>query len=136
MKTYSEMIKLRTFEDRFHYLKLLSKPGQITFGHGRWMNQRLYTSPKWRRTRNQAIVRDGACDLAIDDREIFDMILIHHLNPLSLKDLETETKKVFDLENLVCVSKQTHNAIHFGDESLLIPTVLVERKPFDTCPWK
>lgn len=136
MKKYSELIKLQTFEDRYAYLKLLGRPGDRTFGGDRWINQRLYTSRKWRQVRSQAIIRDKACDLAIGDREILDMIILHHLNPLSVEDLNQDSPKIYDLENLICTTKRTHNAIHFGDETLLVKTALIERSPNDTCPWK
>ncbi len=136
MKKYSELIKLKTFEERYAYLKLLGRPGDRIFGGDRWLNQKLYTSQKWRRIRNEVIVRDSACDLGIDDREILDMIILHHLNPLSPDDVKKDSHKIYDLENLICTTKRTHNAIHFGDASLLVKTVLIERKPNDTCPWK
>jgi hypothetical protein len=135
MKCYSELIKLDNFEERYQYLKLNGKLGESTFGYDRWVNQRLYQSPEWRKTRDAIIIRDSACDLAIEDRAIFGMILIHHMNPLSLKDIEYQTKKVFDPEFLICVTKRTHNAIHFGDERLLT-SIPKERKLFDTCPWR
>lgn len=135
-KTYSELIKLSTFEERFLYLKLKGRPGDRTFGGDRWVNQLLYGSPKWKQARHKAIIRDGACDLAILDREILSLIIVHHINPLSIEDLRSGSPKIYALENLVCVTKRTHNAIHFGDESLLVKSVVVERRPFDTCPWK
>lgn len=136
MKSYSEMIKLPTFLERYRYLKLRGNVGEETFGYSRYLNQTLYTSPEWRRLRKVVIDRDKACDLACKDYEIVGkLILIHHINPITLENIYNRDPKVLDPENLICVSKETHNAIHYGDESQL-PIIFTERTEGDTCPWK
>ena len=136
IKTYSELIKLPTFEERFRYCKCNGVVGQDTFGWDRFINQWLYQrSQKWKSVRNEAIIRDNGCDLAMLDRQIYDRIIVHHLNPLTIEDLENESPFVFDLEYLVCCSHNTHNAIHYGDEHLLMKDP-IERTKNDTCPWK
>ena len=134
IRRYSELIQLSTFEDRFRYLKLNGVVAHETFGFDRYLNQRFYKSREWRQLRNKIILRDNGCDLGIEGREIFDRVIIHHMNPLSLNDIEYMTDFLLDPEYLVCVSHQTHNAIHYGDESLLF-TELVERTPGDTKLW-
>ena len=135
MKSYSELIKLPTFEERYNYLKLSGKVCDSTFGSARYLNQALYTSPEWKRLRRDIIIRDKSCDLGIDDRPIPKYVLIHHINPITLKDIQNRSPVIFDPDNLICVSKKTHNAIHYGDESLLFMK-LTERFPDDTCPWR
>lgn len=135
IRTYSELITFNTFEERFKYAKLIGKVGDTTFGYDRYLNQLLYKSREWRALRNKLIIRDEACDLAFRDREIFDMIILHHLNPVSPKDIEYANTIVFDPENLICVSDRTHRAIHFGDSSLLYQ-VPIERELHDTAPWR
>jgi len=135
MKTYSELISLPTFEERYRYLKLSGQVGDPTFGGHRYINQVLYHSDEWRRIRTKIIARDNANDLGIDDRTIYGVILIHHINPITLEDIRLQRKCLFDPENLICVSKGTHNAIHYGDESLLLIVPPV-RAPNDTCPWR
>lgn len=134
-KGYSELIKLRTFEERFEYLKTKNKVGESTFGHARHLNQSFYRSAEWRRVRDRVIVRDGCCDLACEDRPIEgERVIVHHISPLTIKDVTDGSSNLFDLENLICVSETTHNAITYGTENVLrLPT---ERKQFDTCPWK
>ena len=135
IRTYSELIRIPTFEDRFRYLKLRGKVGEDTFGFDRYFNQKFYRSSEWKRIRDHVIVRDGACDLGIPDREIFGKVIIHHMNPFRIEDLTGDNAKdLLDPEFLICVSHETHNAIHYGDESLL-PEIFVERRPNDTCPW-
>lgn len=136
-KSYSEMIKLPTFEERFQYLKLDGFVGDATFGFNRYLNQIFYKSPEWRRLRHDIIVRDNACDLAVEGREIqyHGGILIHHINPITLDDIDKRSYILFDPDNLVVVTQRTHNAIHYGDESVLIKDY-VERRPNDTCPWR
>lgn len=134
-KTYSELIRLKTFEERFAYLKLDGKVGEETFGHDRVINQILYNSMKWRRTRDKIIIRDNGCDLGIEDRGIMGSIIVHHINPITLEDILNERPEVFDEENLICTGHITHNAIHYSDERLLIKDP-VERTRNDTCPWK
>ena len=135
IRTYNEMILLPTFEERFKYLKLGGEVGKDTFGFDRYFNQAFYKSREWRHARQEAIIRDNGCDLAIPDREILDHIIVHHLNPITMEQIDNGGEELFDLRFLVCVSHNTHNAIHYGDENLLIKTTLTERKPGDTCPW-
>ena len=130
MKTYSELVKLQTFLERYRYLKLNGKVCEETFGYNRYLNQILYTSKEWRQLRPYIIDRDKACDI-FGKRNIF----IHHINPITLKDINDRNPIIFDPENLICVTKSTHDAIHYGDESHL-PIILTERKPNDLCPWK
>lgn len=135
IKTYSELITLPTFEERFRYLQLKGSVGVDTFGFDRYLNQKFYRSAEWRRIRDQVIVRDGGCDLGIEDRLIGGRILIHHMNPITEKDILYMTDALLNPEYLICVSHITHNAIHYGDEDLLMKDPVV-RTPFDTCPWK
>lgn len=135
LRRYSELKKLKTFEERFEYLRLAGVVGESTFGFDRYLNQLLYTSSKWRKTREGIIIRDNGCDLGVPGYDLRTMIIIHHMNPLSIKDIEEVSDDIFNPEYLICVSQRTHNAIHFGDESLL-PKGPIERKPYDTCPWK
>ncbi len=134
-KNYTELLGHKTFLDRFHYLKLFGSVGESTFGFDRWVNQQLYTSRKWKQIRDQIIIRDNGCDMAIDDYQIGERIIIHHMNPLTIEDIEFGREIVYDPEFLVCVSFNTHNAVHYGDESLL-PIMPVERRPNDTIPWR
>lgn len=135
IKTYSELITLQTFEDRFNYLQLRGEVGKSTFGHNRYLNQILYNSPEWRRFRNEIIIRDNGCDLACDGYEIYGRALIHHINPITVEDIVNRNPMVFDPENVITTIHSTHNAIHYGDESLL-PKSPIERKQNDTCPWR
>ena len=135
IRTYSELITIPTFEERFEYLQLKGSVGKDTFGYDRYLNQVLYRSPEWKRLRNQIIIRDGGCDLACDGYDIYDKVLIHHLNPITVEDVLTRSRKVFDPDNLVCVSHSTHNAIHYGDVDLLITRPIIRTKN-DTCPWR
>lgn len=135
IKTYSKLIEIESFEDRFDYLKLDGLVGSETFGHDRYMNQVLYESSDWRKFRRDIIVRDGSCDLAHSDHLLDKYIIIHHINPLTIKDIENRSSMIFDPENVVCVSRRTHNAIHYGDKEQLLKDP-VERVKGDTCPWK
>lgn len=135
MRTYSELILLPTFEERFQYLKLGGTVGQITFGYERYLNQLLYSSDEWKRCRRKVIIRDLGCDLACEGYELQDKILIHHMNPITVDDILQRNPRVFDLENLICTSHNTHNAIHYGDESLLLRAPIARTKN-DMCPWK
>ncbi len=135
IKTYSEMIELATFEERFQYLKIGGALGEATFGSSRYLNQRFYNSWEWKQTRRAAIIRDSGCDLADPDREISEKIIIHHINPIDEDDLFHNTELLLNLDFLVCTCGLTHNAIHFGDESLL-PTLPPVRKPNDMIPWR
>lgn len=134
-RTYSELITIPSFLDRYLYLKLGGVIGEETFGYERQLNQTLYRSGEWRRFRRDVIIRDKGCDLAHYDYEICDKILVHHIDPITPKDVLSRDPKIFDLENVVCVSLNTHNAIHYGDESLLLLDPII-RVPNDTCPWK
>lgn len=136
MKTYSELIILPTFEERFAYLQLAGQVGDLTFGGSRMLNQIFYNTPEWKSIRRQVIIRDSGCDLAIPERSIRGKILIHHLNPLSKEDILERKASLFDLENLICVSYDTHQAIHYGDSRLIVPSKPTERKPNDQCPWR
>lgn len=134
-KTYSELSKFGTFKERFDYLKLGGFVGEETFGFDRYLNQVLYTSYEWRKIRNQVILRDNGNDLGLDGYPIRGKILIHHINPITLEDIEMRSPTLFRLDNLISTSLMTHNAIHYGDESLL-PQEPIERRPNDTCPWR
>ena len=135
IRTYSELITIPTFEERFEYLQLKGSVGKDTFGYDRYLNQVLYRSPEWKRLRNQIIIRDDGCDLACDGYDIYDKVLIHHLNPITVEDVLARSRKVFDPDNLVCVSHNTHNAIHYGDMDLLVTGPIIRTKN-DTCPWR
>lgn len=134
-KSYSELTRLPTFLERYRYLKIGGRIGEDTFGYDRYLNQTLYRSAEWKRFRREIIVRDEGSDLGCDGYEIVGNILVHHINPIRLEDVLNRDPKIFDPENVICVSHNTHNAIHYGDENLLI-TEPVIRKPNDTCPWK
>lgn len=135
IKCYSELIKLKTFEERFDYLKIDGVVGRATYGSDRIFNQAFYHSVEWKRLRRDVIARDNGCDLAIDDREIFDKIIVHHINPMTIDQLEKGGPELFDMENFICCSHNTHEAIHYGDKSLLVKTNFIERKPGDTKLW-
>jgi hypothetical protein len=136
IRTYQELYKLKTFIDRYNYLKLNGVVGESTFGFDRIFNQRFYTSPEWKTARNAVIIRDYGCDLGIEDRAIIrEPIIIHHMNPITIKDIESGSELLFNPEFLISTSHRTHNAIHYGDEKLLIQD-LVERQRNDTCPWR
>lgn len=134
IRSYTELSKLKTFEERFNYLKLHGKVGNETFGYNRYLNQILYKSQKFRQVRDVVIIRDNGCDLGIDGYQINDKIIIHHMNPISLEDIEAGSNIVYDPEYLICVSYNTHNAIHFGNDNILEKTI-IERKPGDTKLW-
>ena len=135
IKTYSELITLPTFEERYRYLRLEGTVGADTFGFDRIFNQRFYTSSEWRRIRDEVIIRDNGCDLGVPGHEIFGKIIIHHINPISLDYLYLHSDILLNPEYLITTMHATHNAIHYGDEGLLIRTP-VERRKNDTCPWK
>lgn len=135
LRTYSELIKLQTFEERYRYLQLQGRVGKDTFGYDRYLNQQFYRSVEWKRIRDKVIVRDNGCDLGISDRLIHGRILIHHMNPITENDIVHGTDALMNPEFLICVTHTTHNAIHFGTEDLLI-TAPIERTPYDTCPWR
>ena len=136
IRTYSELIELPTFEERFEYLRLSAIVGDPTFGYERFLNQVFYRSPEWKRIRNEVIRRDNGCDLAIEDRSIIDRIEIHHITPITSDDIESNGELLYDLNNLICTSPNTHKAIHYGDMSLITRSEPVVRRPNDTCPWR
>jgi hypothetical protein len=134
IRTYSDLRSLTTLEDRFKYLALHGSVGRSTFGFDRYLNQNFYRSSQWRQIRNHVIVRDNGCDLGIDGYEIHDSVYIHHMNPMTVDDLEGDNPNILDPEFLISVTHRTHNAIHYGDLNLL-PRPFVERKPGDTKLW-
>ena len=133
-RTYSELRRLDTFEERYAYLRLDGVLGQRTFGFDRWVNQRFYKSKEWLSTRDQVIIRDNGCDLGLEGFEIYSGLLVHHMNPISVDDLEQGLEWVINPDYLITTSLRTHNAIHYGNESLL-PRGPVVRKPGDTTLW-
>ena len=135
IRTYSELVKMDSFEKRFEYLKLNGEVGKETFGFDRYLNQAFYKSPEWRAVRDKVIIRDCGCDLAMTGYEIRGKIILHHINPLTHDDLINRREVLFDPENIICVTHNTHNAIHYGDANLLI-TGPIERTANDTCPWR
>lgn len=135
IRTYSELIQLKTFEERFEYLKLNGIVGRETFGFDRYLNQMFYTSIEWKKFRRDIILRDNGCDLAIPGLDIVGKILIHHLNPITKEDILNRTEYLMNPEFVICSSKLTHDAIHYGDSDLL-PKGPIERKRNDTCPWR
>lgn len=135
IRTYSELILLPTFEERFKYLQLNGRVGDDTFGFDRYINQNFYRSAEWKRIRDLVIMRDNGCDLALEGYEIYGRILIHHMNPITVKDVELSTEYLMNPEYLICVTHNTHNAIHYGDEKLINKGPIVRTKN-DTCPWK
>lgn len=135
IRSYSALIKIPTFEERFEYLKLSSKVGESTFGYERYLNQVFYTSPEWRRFRDEVIIRDMGLDLGVEGHDIWGKIEIHHINPITVEDIEKRSSFLMDMDNVICTSSRTHKAIHYGDETLLLKDPVI-RRPFDTCPWK
>lgn len=133
-KTYSELIRFSTFKDRFDYLKLNGSVGAETFGYDRYLNQALYRSYEWRKFRRDIIVRDRGCDLGIDGFDIKSRLIVHHINPITLEQIENRDPMIFDPNNVICVSHNTHEAIHYGDESLL-PKDPITRFSGDTKLW-
>lgn len=135
IRTYSELIKLKTFKDRFEYLKLDGIVGEETFGFDRYMNQIFYKSREWTSVRRSVVIRDNGCDLGVEGYEIHGKILIHHMNPINLSDIVHKTDELLNPDYLITTVLSTHNAIHYGDASLL-PVLPIERRANDTCPWK
>lgn len=135
IRTYSELIQLPTFEERFRYLQLNGQVGEDTFGFDRYINQRFYRSKEWLQVRDYVIVRDKGCDLGVEGYEIYGRILIHHLNPISLRDITELSDFLLNPEYLISTTHLTHNAIHYGDESILM-IAPIERSKNDTCPWR
>lgn len=136
IRTYSELSKFKTFRERYEYLKLDGTVGEETFGFDRYINQMFYKSEEWKRIRNYVITRDNGCDLGIQDRKIVDsVILVHHMNPITKEDIINKNEILLDPEYLITTIKPTHDAIHYGDESLLAEDLVIRSKN-DTCPWK
>lgn len=135
IRNYSELSKLLTFEERYQYLRLDGAVGKETFGFDRYLNQVFYRSQKWKTIRDFVIIRDNGCDLGVEGYEIHGRTIIHHINPLTVRDIESESEFLLDPEFLICTTHNTHNAIHYGDENLLIRAP-IERTKNDTCPWK
>lgn len=134
-RRYSDLKRFDNFEDRYEYLKLTGEVGATTFGFDRYLNQMLYHSPQWKKARRDVIIRDNGCDLGVEGRDLHSKIIIHHMNPITVEDVENMDPKIFDPEFLICVSQKTHNAIHYGDKSQLAKEY-EPRRPGDTCPWK
>lgn len=135
IRTYSELILLPTFKERYEYLKLSGQVGKETFGSDRYLNQLFYKDKEWLSVRDEVIIRDGGCDLGVEGRELDSYIIVHHMNPITKEDILNRTKILLDPEYLICVSKRTHDAIHYSDSGLLIPDPIIRTKN-DTCPWK
>lgn len=137
-KSYSELMTLPTFEERFQYLQVAQGIGIETFGHDRYLNQILYRCPEWKKARQQIIIRDGGCDLAHPDHPIppNGRIIVHHINPLTIERVLNRDPEVFDPENLISALFDTHEALHYGSEEYLQRYSMIERQPNDTCPWK
>ena len=135
IRTYAQLITFPTFEERFKYLQMNGTVGRETFGWDRYLNQVFYKSPKWKAARDFVIMRDNGCDLGLEGYDIHGKVLVHHLNPITIEDIESENASLFDPNNLICVSHNTHNAIHYGGANLL-PKAPITRSKNDTCPWK
>lgn len=135
IRTYSELSSFPTFKERYDYLKLSGSVGESTFGFDRYLNQIFYRSQKWKRIRDEVIIRDNGCDLGIEGHDIYKYPIIHHMNPISLVDIENESDFLLNPEFLITTNRNTHNAIHYGDENLLV-IAPVERTKNDTCPWR
>lgn len=133
-RNYSDLRQLLTFEERFQYLKLKGQVGEATFGADRWINQKFYTSRQWRDVRHEVIARDNGCDLGIEGYDIHSGLYIHHMNPMTIEDIESGNPDILDPRFLITVTHDTHNAIHYGDASLL-PRPVIERQPGDTKLW-
>ena len=135
IRTYSELIQIPTYKERFEYLRLDGQVGRDTFGYDRYLNQVFYRSQKWKSIRDQVIIRDNGCDLAMEGHDIYSKIIIHHMNPITIKDIALESDYLMNPEFLICTTHNTHNAIHYSDSNLLIMAP-VERTKNDTCPWR
>lgn len=136
IRTYSELKDIPTFKERYKYLKLSGTVGLDIFGFDRYLNQTFYRSPEYRKIRQEVILRDNGCDLGLDGYEIFGKILVHHMNPITKRDILERSDYALNPEYLICVSHNTHNAIHYGDESLLQLDIPIVRKPNDQAPWR
>lgn len=136
IRSYSELSKFHSFQERFNYLKLGGVVGRETFGRNRFFNQALYSSERWKETRKKIILRDYGHDLGVDDCNIMGHIVVHHINPITIEDILYSRSCLFDPENLISVSYDTHKAIHYGTDLQYNPYTYIERQPNDTCPWK
>lgn len=135
VRSYSDLRRLRTFDERFEYLSLDGQVGEATFGYERWVNQRFYTSVQWKHARQEVVLRDMGCDLGIPGHEVHYGLLVHHMNPMTAEDIRNGADWILDPEFLICTSKQTHNALHYGSENHLLSRAVVERRPGDTKLW-
>lgn len=135
IKTYSELLSLSDFMSRYTYLKLVGRVGEETFGYERYLNQYLYHTSRWRKIRDEVIVRDNGCDLGCQGYDIFDRVIIHHMNPITPEQIENDDDVMYDPEFLICTSPGTHRAIHYGIKGVMTDT-FKERSLYDTCPWK
>lgn len=133
IRTYSELLSLKTFNERFNYLKLNGKVSDLTFGYNRYINQKFYKSDMWLNIRDKIITRDLGCDLGVEGYDIYKGIIVHHMNPITVDDIINRTDYLLNPDYLICTCLRTHNAIHYGKIS---PNVLVKRTKDDTCPWK
>ncbi len=136
IRTYDELIMLTSFEERFSYLKLDGVVGEESFGSGRYLNQQFYHSVEWRALRDKVILRDNGCDLGVEGYEIYGGIYIHHINPITAEDIRRRSEFLMNPKYLICVSFETHNALHYGNPDLLPHPNIIERSPNDTCPWR
>lgn len=134
IRCYTDLSRIHDFKERYEYLKLRSEVGAATFGFERYLNQRFYTSTQWRSIRSQVIARDNGCDLGFRGHEIYDRVIIHHMNPMTVEDIESDNKSILDPEFLISVTHGTHNAVHYGDANLLVKP-LIARRPGDTKLW-
>lgn len=134
-KSYYELMQLETFEERLEYLKLRGSVGRETFGYDRYLNQIFYKSKEWRIVRDQVILRDKACDLGVPDRDIYTHIIVHHINPITIDDIKERSFKLIDPNNLICTVKETHDIIHYSNNTTTT-SVLTERSQHDTTPWR
>ena len=134
IRSYSELILLKTFEERFNYLKLDGVIGECTFGSGRYLNQKFYNTPEWRRFRNKIIIRDNGCDMGLDGYDIYGRIHIHHINPITKEDILNRSYCLFDPENVICLSEDTHKLLTYGADAPIQKPI--ERFKNDTCPWR
>jgi len=136
IRSYTELCQLETYEERFDYLSLSGKVGADTFGFDRYLNQQLYKSQEWKRVRDLVILRDNGCDMGLDGEDIFGTIHVHHMNPISPEDILNSDNDLLNPEYLICVSLDTHNAIHYGSKSYVDSRRIVTRTHNDHCPWK
>lgn len=135
-KSYRELCHISSFEERFEYLKLVGRVGEDTFGRARSLNQVFYQSPKWKKVRDDILLRDNGCDLGMPGYETGKRAIVHHINPITEEDILEDRDCLYDPDNLITVAFDTHNAIHYGDPALMQIAVQQERRPNDTCPWK